>query len=366
MRARGHQVRFLLRDIAAGADLEGAAEIPREPAPAWVGPEVAASRQNYADILLNFGYHDAAALKQLVDAWRERLWLSNGIVVNCSPAAHLAARTLGIPSFEASQGFHIPPATMPVPPLRDWEPASRERLEASDRRVLAAINAVLEAYGVQPLATIGDVFSGRAMLLTYPELDVYPQRGPADYYGITDTGEGSAVPPWPQGDGPRVFAYLYRYYSELRPMLETLERQRVPTLVFCRGIDPALAARHRDGCVRLSPEPMAVSRVLPQCDLVVCHGSHQMTAQALLAGKPLLVASTQLEQFLIMRRVVRYGAGLGVAPDFASPDFAAALRELQANPRYAEKAHEFRARYAAHDRAAALATMIGRCESAMR
>jgi UDP:flavonoid glycosyltransferase YjiC (YdhE family) len=118
--------------------------------------------------------------------------------------------------------------------------------------------------------------------------------------------------------------------------------------------------------VRLVDEPMSVSRVLPQCDLVVCHASHQMTAQALLAGKPLLMASTQLEQFLILRRVVRYGAGLGMAPDFANPDFAAALSELQRNPAYAGKAREFAARYGAHDRKTALTTMIARIEAALR
>ena len=38
MKARGHAVRFLQRDASAGADLERAAEIPREGAPVWVGP----------------------------------------------------------------------------------------------------------------------------------------------------------------------------------------------------------------------------------------------------------------------------------------------------------------------------------------
>jgi UDP:flavonoid glycosyltransferase YjiC (YdhE family) len=90
-----------------------------------------------------------------------------------------------------------------------------------------------------------------------------------------------------------------------------------------------------------------------------------MTAQALLAGKPVLLAPTQLEQFLIMRRVVRYGAGLGVAPDVPNPDFVSALRELTGNPGYAAKACGFAERYSVHDRGAALATMIGRIEAAL-
>ena len=117
--------------------------------------------------------------------------------------------------------------------------------------------------------------------------------------------------------------------------------------------------------MHVTSEPMSVSRVLPQAQLVACHGSHQMTAQTLLAGKPLLMLPTQLEQFLIMRRVVRFGAGLGVDPGVPDADYGKALEEVSA-PRYAARAGEFAARYAAHDSGAALATMVQRVESALQ
>ena len=143
MKARGHDIRFLLRDPDAGADLEGAADIPREGAPVWKGPTLNLNPLNFGEILLNFGYHEHASVKALVDAWRERLWLSHAVIASVAPAAHLAARTLGIPSFEISQGFHMPPPGMPAPPLRDWLPAPRAQLEAADRRVLDSINQTL-------------------------------------------------------------------------------------------------------------------------------------------------------------------------------------------------------------------------------
>ena len=312
LKARGHEVRFFLQQPQAGADLEGAGEIPREGAPHWVGPHAHPNPLSVAEIFANFGYADPRSLKDLVDAWRERLWRSHALVASVAPAAHLAALTLGIPSFEISQGFHVPPPAFPTPPLRDWEPAPRAQLEGADRRVVGAVNEVLAAYGVASLATIGELFSRRTMLLTYPELDIYPERGPAGHSGAS--------------------------------------------------LDARL--NRSGGCVAISDEPMAVSRLLPQCDLVVCHGSHQMTAQALLAGKPVLLLPTQLEQFLITRRVVRAGAGLGVAQGVPQPDFAAAFAEL-AKPAYAARAVEFAARYQAHDRGAALATMVKRCEAAL-
>jgi UDP:flavonoid glycosyltransferase YjiC (YdhE family) len=365
MQARGHEVRFLLREVGAGADLEGAAEIPREGAPVWSGPILNPKPLNFGEILLNFGYFDPVPVKQLLEAWRAQLSNTDAVVANVAPAGHLAALTLGIPSFEISQGFHNPPASLPAPPLQDWEPVSRARLEAADRRVLNAVNPALADFGVKPLGSIGELFAGRSMLLTYPELDIYPERGPSDYYGITDTGEGKAVPAWPAGTGPRVFAYLYHYYKGLEPLLASLAGLKWPALVFCRGIAPTLKGKYGGGTLQFSDEPMSVSKLLPQSDIVVCHGSHQMTAQALLAGKPVLLAPTQLEQFLIMRRVTRQGAGLGIAPEVPNADFASALRALSGNPAHAAKAREFARRYAAHDREAMLATVVARIEAAL-
>lgn len=365
MRGRGHAVSFLLRDPKSGADLEGAEEIPRAAAPIWVGPVKYANPLNFGQILHNFGYHLRDSVRQLIDAWRERLAGAHAVIANVAPAAHIAARTLGIPSFEISQGFHVPPPAMPAPPLRHWEPAPRAELEAADRAVLDAVNAVLNAHGAAPIASIGELFAGRAMLLTYPELDIYPERGPADYYGVPKSGEGAAVPEWPAGSGPRVFGYLYNYFAGLDPLLAALRRLDAPALLLCRGVNPELVQRHAGGSLLVTGEPMSVSRLLPQAQVVVCHGSHQMTAQSLLAGKPLLLLPTQLEQFLIMRRVVRFGAGLGMDPSVPDADYAKAITELVANPTYARRAGEFAARYAGHDPDAALATMIGRVESAI-
>src|SRR4051794_4950264 len=220
LEARGHDVRFLLKDEHAGSDIAGMDAMTREGAPHWVGPPVFSDPLNFGEILHNFGYHEPRALKQLVETWRKRMWLSSLVVANAAPAAHLAARTLGIPSFEVSQGFHIPPQAFPVPPLRDWQLAPRARLEEADRRVVESMNAVLAAFGVDPLQSIGEIFEGRAMLMTYPELDIYSDRGPADYYGIPESAEGKVIPSWPAGRGPRVFGYVYNYYKELPGLLD--------------------------------------------------------------------------------------------------------------------------------------------------
>jgi len=79
LKARGHEVRFLLREPHAAADVEGAAEIPRAGAPIWSGPTINANPLNLGEILLNFGYHDAGPVKALIDAWREQLRASQAV-----------------------------------------------------------------------------------------------------------------------------------------------------------------------------------------------------------------------------------------------------------------------------------------------
>jgi hypothetical protein len=87
-----------------------------------------------------------------------------------------------------------------------------------------------------------------------------------------------------------------------------------------------------------------------------------MTAQALLAGKPLLLLPTQVEQMLIARRVERIGAGVAVAPVSPTSDFALPLAILAEGKGHAESARAFAARYARLDRAAVLAGIADRCE----
>ena len=114
LKARGHEVRFLLREPHAAADLEGAAEIPREGAPIWSGPTINASPLNLGENLLNFGYHDAGPVKALIDAWREQLRGSQAVIANVAPAAHLAARTSANQRRMGRHGFFHED----IPPLR--------------------------------------------------------------------------------------------------------------------------------------------------------------------------------------------------------------------------------------------------------
>ena len=362
LRERGHQVRLFLREVAPVKDFPGADQVASEGAPIWVGPTPYPNPINFGQILLNFGYASPSQLEPLIEAWRERLAGADLIVSHCSPAALIAARTLGIPSIEISQGFHVPPAAFPTPALREWESIPIPALQAADLQSLETINAALSRYRSAPLGTLGELYLSRSVLLTYPELDTYVNRSDAQYVGIVPTGESGAIPVWPEGSGPRVFAYLYSHYVGLPNLLAALAELDVPTLAFCREIDPGLKARYHTSTLCFSDAPMSVTATVPQSDLIICHANHQMTAQSLLAGKPLLLLPTQVEQMLIARRVERIGAGVAVAPVSAQTDYALPLSVLAEGKGHGESARAFAECYGRLDRTAVLARIVDRCE----
>lgn len=360
---RGYRVDAYLSDPQAASGFPGTSDLHIFPAPRWVGSVMQPDGLNYAEILVNFGFHSADALRQLVDAWRERIAGADLLVSNVAPGALLAARTLGVPALEISQGFHVPPPACPSPPFRDWEPAPRARLVSSDRRVIQAVNAVLAEHQGAPIESIGELFAGRTLLQTYPELEMYPERGPAEYFGVIPVVGGPRID-WPQGR-PRILAYVYADYRHLDALLAALARTGWPVIVVCPALDGERRAAHASRRMVFSDGLVDFQAMAEGADAVICHGSHQTTAEALLVGKPLLLLPTQLEQFLTTRRVVRQGAALGILQDVAQPDFSTALKNVTQDPKFAQHADEFARRYRTHRRDAALDTLVARCEAAL-
>jgi UDP:flavonoid glycosyltransferase YjiC (YdhE family) len=362
--ARGHVVRVFLRETEGASGLAEAKDVEILPAPRWTGQVVAPAGRNVGEVLLNFGFHAAQALEQLVDAWRERLHGTDLLISNVAPAAVIAARTLGLPYLEASQGFHVPPPAFPTPPFRDWEPAPRRALEAADHQVLESINAVLSKHASPTIGTFGELFAAHLALLTYPELEMYPERGPSEYYGIMP-GASRQMLAWPRGR-PRILGYLQAAHRTVPALLDAIARRAGAAVVICPNAEGTPGARPPAEHVVMTNQLLDFPRMAEQADVVVCHASHQTTAEALLKGRPTLLLPTHTEQFLTMRRVVRMGAGLGIEPATRDPDLVGALDMLATASTYQLGAAAFAARYAVHSRGAALETLIGRCEAAVR
>jgi UDP:flavonoid glycosyltransferase YjiC (YdhE family) len=351
LRRRGHDVITALRELPRAENIIGQHGITMLQAPIWQGellnpPQLPIS---YAEMLFFFGYLDASRLTAMIKAWASLISLIEPdiIIADHAPTALIAARVLGIPRATIGPGFFLPPATMPLPNMRPWLSISHERLVQSDQRVLRTINAAIEALSARPLERLSDIFEcSKHFLTTFAELDPYPTRSLPQYYGPILAAGGGAVPEWPKGSGPKVFAYLKPHYQQIREVLDALTALECRTAAFIGGLPGQMLANIQNSTTFLSHRPYDINQAASECDFGVCHGGHGTTCELLLKGKPLLLLPMQLEQYLTAKRISDAGAGAMVDQENLCRDFRSAVSQIINNPNLARRAEEFAQRYA--------------------
>jgi len=319
---------------------------------------------NYADILLRFGYADGEDLLGLVVAWRELLRLTGAgvLLADHSPTALLAARTLDIPVMIFGSGFFAPPRVNPTPNMRPWVPVSAEQLLSIDRPALASTNAVLDRYGKPRLDYLAQIFQvAEDSLLSFPELDHYPARGPARYWGMLPAAVAEDST-WPAAAGPRVFSYLRPDTPHVEAALQALRGLSGSVLIYAPGLPAELMQRYAAPHVSFSPVPVDLNKVARQADAGLTYASAAATVAFLMAGKPVMMMPGHLEQFLFARRVEEMGAGLIQNPEQAPHNLAAMLRQVLDDPRFRVNAGAFAAKYANFDQNAVIGHIVARIE----
>jgi UDP:flavonoid glycosyltransferase YjiC (YdhE family) len=319
---------------------------------------------SYSDILLRFGYANDDDLFGLVVAWRELLRLTGAGVVlaDHAPTATLAARTLDIPVMTFGSGFFTPPQEHPTPNMRPWIAVPSEQLLANDKAALASINAVLGRFGKPPLDCVAQLFQvAEDSLLSFPELDHYPTRGPARYWGMLPAAiaEDSV---WPESPGPRVFSYLRPETPHLEAALQALHGLPGSVLIYAPGLSTDLMRRYAAPHVAFSPRPADLGKVARRADAALTYASAAATVAFLMAGKPVLMIPGHLEQFLFARRVEEMGAGLIQNPEQTPHNLPAMLGRVLTDPGMRANAGAFAAKYANFDQNAVVTHIVARIE----
>ncbi|RZI79288.1 MAG: hypothetical protein EOP38_25775 [Rubrivivax sp.] len=350
---RGHEVDLMLRELVHTHALLQDLKVRTLQAPVWmhrtVGlPEPQAS---LAEILLANGYFGIDALNALVKGWKGVLELTRPdvMVADYAPTAYLAARILGIPTAVVGIGFYLPPDTAPMPLFRDWEPIPKGRIEHSEGEVLRTVNAVLALHGAAPVERLATLLRGeRPLLCTWPELDHY-RRGALPegqrYHGPTFLPSGGQAPTWPEGDGPRVFAYLRSAHPDHAAVLQALDQLGYRTLCYLPEVAGGKPAPVVSPRIHYASGPVHLGQAFKSCDLVICHAGEATLAQSLLAGVPVMLLPTQAEQFLMARRVEETGAGINVAQRPRPTDFKALIHQMVTRPEHAQAARVIADRY---------------------
>lgn len=364
LRARGHEVRWMVAHAGQAArllDKEGFAwlQAPGIPEIAHKTPP-----QSYADILLRFGYASAEDLFGLAVAWRELLILTapGVLLADHAPTAILAARTLGIPVMLFGSGFFVPPQVSPMPNMRSWVDVPADTLTRIEEAVLASVNSVLCRFAKKPLDRLAELFRvEETALLAFPELDHYPQRGPAAYWGMLPAAVADP-PVWPSAAGPRVYAYLRMSSPHCEAALQALGNLRSACLVYCPDIPQAQRDRYSSANLHFADTPVDLNRTAHEADAAVTYASPAATVAFLLAGKPVLMLPGHLEQYLFALRVEELGAGLLVHPEQAPDDLPQKLQRVLSEPAFAANAAAFAKKYASFNQAEVQANIVSRIE----
>ncbi len=365
LRDSGHEVRWAVTQTAPAARLLAKEGFTWMQAPVARESQHAGSPLTYADILLRFGYRDVDDLSGLVVAWRELMQLAKTqlVLADHAPTAVLAARTLGIPVMLFSSGFTVPPRQRPLPNMRPWAALSQTQLLAIEDAALASVNAVLGRFGQAPLDALWEMFDvAEEALITFPELDHYPNRGPGRYWGSLPNAAIGQAPRWPDGPGKKIFAYLRPETPHLEAIFTALRDIGLPALVYAPGLKEGNRQRWHAPHLAFVQEPVDLTLAAQGADLAISYAGLATATGFLLAGKPLLLSPFHLEQYLLGQRVAGMGAGVCLNPEQAPGDLGPVFAALLDQPSFTANARAFAEKYAAFDQQRVVGNLVKRID----
>ncbi len=378
LRERGYEVSFAVRDLSNAEATLGHHGFRIMQAPIWIAnvSDLPKMTISYAEIALRYGFISHPGLKAMVKSWRELfMHVKPGLVLtDHSPSALLAARSMGLKLAPIGSGFFNPPMTRPLPSMRYWNNVPAERIEKPDTMATEIANKVLADMGGRRMESFADLFKGvENFLCTFQELDHYPNRGPARYWGPTFEVEQGVEMHFPKGEGKCIFAYIKPRYKDFEKLLETLRDSGCRVLAYCPGITKEHFDKYNSERLQISRTPLKLNAVIKDCDLVICHGGPGTVTASLLAGIPLLLLPTQLEQFMSTRRVHQLGAAIAITPPDktkkepeADHDYPKIIKQLLTEKSFRDKAGEFAKKYARFNKAHQSRMIASRIEELLR
>jgi len=362
LRGAGHDYLFAVRLLENAAEFLEPELGPVLQAPVRLGGgrNQVPLQLSYASLLHNVAFDDPPGLAARIAAWREmlRTWRVDRLVVDHSPIALIAARSLEIPAAAIGCGFDLPPLQYPFPSFQPWTPVPGQQLRHNEEQVLIELNRALARLRLPPYENLQAIYGGCARaLLTYPELDHYDTPRAEPYLGLPDYALGAA-PLWPAGSAPRVFAYL-RPHPHLEPMLQALSASKARVLLRIAEIEPEKIRPYLRPGFEVIGQSINLRQAAQDCDAYLHYSAHGTVAEMLLAGKPGVLWPDHLERRLVARRAEQLGAGV-VAPQQGEFNPGAALEQALNDPKLRASAEKFALRYRSHDRAAIPQELLGR------
>lgn len=352
---RGGSVHMALRNPAAIAPFTGASRFQvfqapfrspgkQQPGAPKIRPLI------YADDLYHCGYDQAKTLAALLGNWQQvfRRIQPDVLVAQSAPTALLASHGMSFRRFSMGGSYDVPPATAPLQALRYWEKGHTLEMAGRESRMLATINTALHMHGREPLKAFRDfLVTEKDFLCTVQEMEHYPDRGVAGYYGALSKTDSGTPLTWAAEARHRVLAYIRPEVPVFAPTMAALARLPADHDVIVSA--PGLAADSRAQLerpgLRVVDGPVRLDGLLPACDLCINHATRGTCSAALLAGVPVLMLPGHIEQLMQARVIARNGMGLGMSGGFAAGDVLQTVQRILADSRYRNAARALQAKY---------------------
>lgn len=356
LRGMGHEVVMVLRDTSV-MDVTRSEGFQTLAAPLLQSrAEKNPSPLNLPDVLLNLGYDDSRALHGALRGWQSMLDLvaPDVVMADYAPMALVAAGIARVPRITVGSGFALPPPGDPVPALRSWAAADPKVLQALDDRLAARLRSAAGP------ALQGVAFSARSffeaethLLCTFPEIDPFGPREGVEYLGPPGNVNRGLDVSWNGADGARVLAYLKPGAPRVDAVLAALASLDAEVIVAYPGIEAEAAASLSRGSLRVFHKPVEVGPLIAGASLAVFHAGPGFAGQALVAGVPMALLPTHLEQFLVAQRVQQAGLGEIASPEQPAPEFREWFARLMSPGPVREAAKRESRKHAGHSFAAA-------------
>ena len=353
LRQKGHDVLFAVRDIDVAGRLLAENKLSYVQAPR---PAVCTKRLfppvSFADILAGAGFGSCQVLEPMVGSWRD-IFISelvDVLVAQYAPVARFAARLFDVPCLSLHTGFESPPAVAPFPCFRPGQSVSREQLIAREAKIVQQINRIsfIQSQSISPYRSLPEIItSDMSLLVTLPELDHYPNRRNGCYIGPLAMLDHGVSLSWKKKSTLRIFLYL-RPFPGIESILNVLRASGADVIACIPDVAPETIALYRNSTVRITPELVRLSDLLPDMTAAITHAGHGTTSAAMLAGVPMLLLPTTIEQWLMSRSIEQLGAGIAMRRKMIEK-FPAALATLLSDPSYRVAAKKIAAKYAGYD-----------------
>jgi UDP:flavonoid glycosyltransferase YjiC (YdhE family) len=305
---------------------------------------------SFADELPRMGYGSIDELTGLVKGWRTlmRYIRPDLVILDLSPTASLAARTLQIPSLAIGNGYCIPPEISPWPAYPGRKDIAL--IPALEAKVLKTINGMHAIFGAPAFESLSQLFPSRASLVaSVPELDHY-QRTSGRFIGPLNNVSSGEIARWPvtrgkADKGPelaKVYLYLQSNYPPLTVLFEALADLPVQVVGYIPGLSDQQRLRLQTNNIELSAKPLHIAKVLEEANFAITHAS-TITQTILLHGLPVLVLPTHVEQSMLGTIIEKLGIGISCVPT-KKIDLVRALKRLTTDVAFKEKTEQFASR----------------------